>query len=75
MATVRDFIRQLQKLPQHAQILIEDVASGGLLPPVIQTRDEVTIVIATASQSAGDRLQLERREREMHADGDPFDES
>lgn len=78
MPTVRDFIRQLQKLPQEAQVLIDDVENGCLLPPVIRTLDDATIQIAAPSQvndrSTRDRIELERFELEMDAEGDPFDE-
>lgn len=78
MATVREFIRQLQKLPQEAQILIDDVENGCLLPPVIRVLDDVTIQIAAPSElndrTIRDRIELERLELEMDAEGDPFDE-
>ena len=78
MATVREFIRQLQKLPQDAQILIDDAENGCLLPPVLRVLDDVTVQIAAPSEvndrSIRDRIELERLELEMDADGEPFDE-
>jgi hypothetical protein len=76
--TVRDFIRQLQRLPQEAQVLIDDTVNGCLLPPIIRTLDEGAIQIVAPSQlgdhTIRDRIELERLELEMDADGDPFEE-
>jgi hypothetical protein len=76
--TVRDFIRQLQRLPQDAQVLIDDAVNGCLLPPVIRTLDDSAVQILAPSQlgddSIRDRIELERLELEMDADGDPFEE-
>jgi hypothetical protein len=78
VATVREFIRQLQKLPQDAQVLIDDIENGCMVPPIIKTLDEGAVQIAAPSQlgdlTIRDRIELERLELEMDADGEPFDE-
>jgi hypothetical protein len=78
MATIRDFVRQLQKLPQDAQLLIEDARNGCLVPPTIQVIDSKTFQVSPPRQaddeSTADRLELEHRELEMSADDDAFDE-
>ena len=76
--TVRDFIRQLQRLPQDVQVLIDDTENGCLVPPIIRTLDEGAVQIAAPSQlgdhTIRDRIELEKMELEMDADGEPFDE-
>jgi hypothetical protein len=76
--TVRDFIRQLQRLPQDVQVLIDDTENGCLVPPVIRTLDDGAVQIAAPSQlgdhTIRDRIELEKMELEMDADGEPFDE-
>lgn len=78
MATIRDFVRQLQKLPQDAQLLIEDVRNGCLVPPTIQRLENKTFQITAPRQAdyetTADRLELEHRELGMNADDDSFDE-
>jgi hypothetical protein len=78
VVTVREFIRQLQRLPPDAQVLIDDIENGCMLPPIVRALDEWTVQIAAPSQlgdrSIRDRLELERMELEMDAEGDPFDE-
>jgi hypothetical protein len=78
VATLRDFIRQLQKLPQDAQVLIYDIDSQCLLPPIVHTLDSATIEIAAPSRmgdrSARDAIELGHLEMRMDVEGDPFQE-
>jgi hypothetical protein len=78
VATLRDFIRQLQKLPQDAQVLIYDVENRCLLPPTVRALDDVTIEIAAPSRlgdrSARDAIELGHLELRMDVEGDPFEE-
>ena len=78
MATLRDFIRQLQKLPQDAQVLIFDIENECLLPPIVRTLDDSTIEIAApgrlGDRTARDAIELGRLELRMDVEGDPFEE-
>jgi hypothetical protein len=78
MATVRDFIRQLQRLSQDAQVLIYDIDNGCLLPPVVRSLDDGAVEIVAPSQlgdlTARDTIELGRLEMRMDVEGDPFEE-
>jgi hypothetical protein len=71
MATVRDFIRQLQKLPQDAQVLIHDGENQCLLPPAVRTLDDGAVEIVAPSR-LGDRTArsgLSRWRRHVNMEG------
>ena len=78
MATVRDFIRQLQKLPQGAQVLIHDAENQCLLPPAVRSLDDGAVEIVAPSRlgdrSARDEIELGHLELRMDVEGDPFEE-
>ena len=78
VATVRDFIRQLQKFPNDAQVLINDVDNECLLPPAVRSLDDGTVEIVAPSRmgnrSARDEIELGRLEMRMDVEGDPFEE-
>ena len=78
MATVRDFIRQLQRLPQDAQVLIHDAENQCLLPPAVRRLDDGAVEILAPSRlgdrSARDKLELGHLEMRMDVEGDPFEE-
>ena len=78
MATVRDFIRQLQRFPQDAQVLIHDNDNDCLLPPAIRSLDdgavEVTAPSRMGDRSTRDEIELGRIELRMDVEGDPFEE-
>ena len=78
MATVRDFIRQLQKLPQDAQVLIHDPGNHCLLPPAVRSLDDRAVEIVAPSRrgdrSARDEIELGHLEMRMDVEGDPFEE-
>jgi len=78
MATVRDFIRQLQKLPQDAQVLIHDTENQCLLPPAVRSLDDGAVEILAPSRlgdrTARDKLELGHLEMRMDVEGNPFEE-
>lgn len=78
MATVRDFIRQLQKLPQDAQVLIHDAENRCLLPPAVRSLDDGAVEILAPSRlgdrTARDKVELDHLEMRMDVEGDPFEE-
>ena len=78
MATVRDFIRQLQKLPQDAQVLIHDAENQCLLPPAVRNIDDGAVEIVAPSRlgdrSNRDKIELDHLEMRMDVEGEPFEE-
>ena len=78
MATVRDFIRQLQKFPQDAQVLIHDAENQCLLPPAVRSLDDDAVEILAPSRlgdrSARDEIELDQLEMRMDIEGNPFEE-
>ena len=78
MATVRDFIRQLQKLPQDAQVLIHDGENQCLLPPAVRTLDDGAVEIVAPSRlgdrTARDKIELGHLELRMDVEGNPYEE-
>ena len=78
MATMRDFIRQLQKFPQDAQVLIHDAENQCLLPPAVRSLDDGAVEIAAPSRlgdrSARDKIELGHLEMRMDVEGNPFEE-
>ena len=78
MATVRDFIRQLQKMPQDAQVLIHDAENQCLLPPSVRSLDDGAVEILAPSRlgdrTARDAIELNHLELRMDVEGNPFEE-
>ena len=78
MATVRDFIRQLQKFPQDAQVLIHDGENHCLLPPAVRSLDDGAVEIAAPSRlgdrTTRDQIELGHLELRMDVEGNPFEE-
>jgi len=78
MATMRDFIRQLQKFPQDAQVLIHDADNQCLLPPVVRSLDDGAVEILAPSRlgdrSTRDEIELGHLEMRMDVEGNPFEE-
>jgi hypothetical protein len=78
MATVRDFIRQLQKMPQDAQVLIHDAENQCLLPPSVRSLDDGAVEILAPSRlgdrTARDTIELNHLELRMDVEGNPFEE-
>ena len=78
MATVRDFIRQLQKFPQDAQVLIHDAENQCLLPPAVRNLDDGAVEIIAPSRlgdhTTRDKIELGHLELRMDVEGNPFEE-